>query len=135
LGRYEVIDLQVVQSKLTKYLWKQGRGKFNYKTDSEKDIIIVKWMDNKCVLIGSTKYGIQPATTIKRYSKPHKQKVDVVCPSIIKNYNKHMGGMVEANALMGLYKTPGKAKRWYFPIFTFLLDIWMITQQLMLRKF
>jgi hypothetical protein len=86
-----------------KILMKQGRGKFNYKTDSEKDIIIVKWMDNKCVLIGSTKYGIQPATTIKRYRKPHKQKVDVVCPSIIKNYNKHMGGMVEANALMGLY--------------------------------
>lgn len=33
-----------------------------------------------------------------------------------------MGGVDKANAMVSYYRSPSKAKRWYFPIFTFLLD-------------
>ncbi|GLV20133.1 hypothetical protein CBL_21340, partial [Carabus blaptoides fortunei] len=48
-------------------------------------------------------------------------------------YNKHMGGVDTANALMGLYKTPHKAKRWYFPIFSYLLDICVVNAWILYR--
>ncbi|KAI4455656.1 transposase is4 [Holotrichia oblita] len=38
-----------------KVLKKQGRGKYDYKIDNEKGIIIVKWMDE---LLGNTLYGV-----------------------------------------------------------------------------
>lgn len=116
-----------------KILSKQGRGKFDFKSDKEKGVIVVKWVDNKCVLLGSTLYGIEPKSTLKRYSKIVKEKVEVECPAIIRNYNKHMGGVDKANALMGLYKTPGKAKRWYFSIFTYILDICVVNAWLLYR--
>lgn len=116
-----------------KILLKQGRGQYDYKTDKGKGVIIVKWVDNKAVLLGSTLYGIEPKESVKRYSKTAKAKIDVDCPAIVKNYNKHMGGVDTANALMGLYKTPHRARRWYFPIFTYLLDVCVINAWLLYR--
>lgn len=117
-----------------KVLQKLGRGKYDYKSDQDKGLIVVKWMDNKAVLVGSTLYGISPVSQVKRFSKTAKQKVDVECPSIIRNYNKHMGGVDTANALMGLYKTPHKAKRWYFTIFAYVLDICVVNAWLLYRQ-
>ncbi|GLV33424.1 hypothetical protein CBL_21466, partial [Carabus blaptoides fortunei] len=85
-----------------KVLKNQGRGKYDYKVDKDKGLIIVKWVDNKVVLFGSTLYGIKPTSNVRRFSKSTKQKVDVECPAVIKAYNKHMGGVDTANALMGL---------------------------------
>ena len=116
-----------------KVLQKQGRGSFDFKSDKEKGIIIVKWIDNKAVLLGNTLYGVEPIESVKRFNKQKKKKVDVNCPTIIKQYNKHMGGVDTANALMGLYKSPHKAKRWYFPIFTYLLDVCVINAWLLYR--
>lgn len=105
-----------------KVLMKRQRGSYVYKADKGKGIILVKWLDNKCALLGSTFTGIEPVTWLKRYSKSDKKKVAVPCPSIIRQYNKHMGGVDKANSLLGLYRTPSRARRWYYPIFTYLLE-------------
>ncbi|GLV45981.1 hypothetical protein CBL_02931 [Carabus blaptoides fortunei] len=60
-----------------KVLKNQGRGKYDYKVDKDKGLIIVKWVDNKVVLFGSTLYGIKPTGNVRRFSKNTKQKVDV----------------------------------------------------------
>lgn len=117
-----------------KILQKQGRGKYDFKTDKNKGIIVVKWVDNRSVLLGSTLCGIQPTDTVKRFSKDVKAKIDITCPALVKQYNKHMGGVDTANALMGLYKTPHKAKRWYFSIFAYLLDVTVVNSWLLYRK-
>ena len=51
-------------------------------------IIIVKWIDNKTVLLGSTLYGVEPIESVKR---------------------------------------------WYFPIFTYLLDVCVVNAWLLYR--
>ncbi|KAG5870251.1 hypothetical protein JTB14_036713 [Gonioctena quinquepunctata] len=43
-----------------KILQEQGRGTYDYKAEKEKDVIIIKWVDNKCVLLGGTAYGVEP---------------------------------------------------------------------------
>lgn len=116
-----------------KVLQRQGRGNFDYKADTQKGLIIVKWVDNKPVLLGSTVHGIEPKETVKRFSKSAKTKIDVICPAIVKQYNRHMGGVDTANALMGLYRSPHKAKRWYFCLFTYFLDICVVNAWLLYR--
>ena len=56
-----------------KVLQKQRRGSFDFKSDKEKGIIIVKWIDNKAVLLGSTLYGVEPIESVKRFNKPKKK--------------------------------------------------------------
>jgi hypothetical protein len=109
-----------------KVLIKFGRGTYDYKSDTAKGVLVVKWADNKCALLGSTYSGIEPLTSVKSYNKEQKRKMDVPCPSIILSYNKHMGGVDKANALMGLYRSPSKARRWYFPLFTYMLEICVV---------
>ncbi|KAG5884022.1 hypothetical protein JTB14_014797 [Gonioctena quinquepunctata] len=117
-----------------KILQKQGRGTYGYKDDKEKSVIIIKWVDNKYVLLGGTAYGVELTSSVKRYCKTAKMKTYIVCPSVISYYNKHMGGVDKANTLMDLYKTTSKAKRWYYSIFTYLLDISVVNAWLIYRN-
>lgn len=60
---------------------------------------------------------------IKRYCKEAKQKVEFNYPQVVKEYNKHIGGVDLANMLISLYRTPFKIRRCYISIFAQLLDI------------
>lgn len=44
-----------------------------------------------------------------------------------------MDGVDTANALMGVYKTPHITKRWYFPIFAYLLDVCVLNSWLLYK--
>lgn len=83
--------------------------------------------------MGSTLHGIEPTGTVKRFRKEEGSKVVITCPAIVKEYNKHMGGVDTASDLMGLYISPHKAKRWYFPIFAYLLDVSVVSAWLLYR--
>ena len=61
--------------------------------------------------------------TVLRYSKQAKRKVEVPCPSVIKQYNGKMGGIDKSDMLTHLYKTPTKAKRWHMNLFGYLVDL------------
>ncbi|KAJ3634731.1 hypothetical protein MTP99_007677 [Tenebrio molitor] len=37
-----------------------------------------------------------------------------------------MRGVDKANALMRQYRSPSKARRWYFPLFTYMLEICVV---------
>ena len=52
------------------------------KYDNLSNLAIVKWVDNKEVLIASNYVGDSPVETIKRYSKDVKAKVDIPCPRL-----------------------------------------------------
>ena len=106
-----------------KSLLKKGRGSFDYKVDNNVGIAVVKWADTKCVTLASSYVSHTPTLQVKRYSKEEKNKVDVVCPQIIKQYNTHMGGVDLVDMLIALYKTPYKSRRWYLGIFSQLIDI------------
>nr|CAI5837223.1 unnamed protein product [Callosobruchus analis] len=82
-----------------KILTKQGRGSFDFKTDVTQGGVI-KWVDNKCVLLGSTLYGVNKMSNAVRFSKSAGKRVDVTYPNIVNKYNKHMGGVDKANALV-----------------------------------
>ena len=46
-----------------KDLKKQGRGSFDYRTDQNFGTHLIKWYDNKCVILGSTFSGVECTET------------------------------------------------------------------------
>lgn len=98
------------------------RGSCSY-TTSDDGILALRWKDTKVVTVLSTDLGVQPITKCLRYSKETKKKEEVNCPSVIKNYNAHMGGIDKSDMLVQLYRTPLKSKKWYMRLFAYCLDL------------
>lgn len=115
-----------------KTLLKSGRGSVDYKS-YQNELILLKWADNKCVIIGSTACGIEPQGIVKRYNKDLKKKSNIPAPAVVLQYNQHMGGVDKSNGLVGLYRTPSKSRRWYFPIFGYILDVCVVNSWLLYR--
>ncbi|KAK3907167.1 PiggyBac transposable element-derived protein 3, partial [Frankliniella fusca] len=111
----------------------QGRGSYDYRKN-EDNIFVVKWADNKCVCLASTKVGLSPMGTIPRYDANEHQKVPVPCPQIVLAYNSSMGGTDLFDQYMSLYRIPSRARRWYFPLFVFLLELALINSFLLYKR-
>lgn len=117
-----------------KQLRKNGRGSYDYKVDNENRVFILKWYDNKPVLLSSTYVSDEPVSEISRYSNEKKQRVSIPCPKIVKDYNQHMGGVDLADMLIALYRTGLKSRKWYMNIFSQLIDICVNNAWLMSRR-
>ncbi|KRZ77358.1 PiggyBac transposable element-derived protein 2 [Trichinella papuae] len=76
-----------------------GRGTTDFRTTRARDIIAVAWYDNRRVTLTSTYLGVKPV------------------PSIVHNYNMHMGGVDLNNMLSGLYRVSHKSRKWTKIIF------------------
>ena len=73
---------------------------------------MVKWVDSNFVQLLSNFAGIESITSIERWCKIEKKRKDILCPQIVKQYNKSMGGVDVADMLIAFYKIPFKTKRW-----------------------
>ena len=116
-----------------KDLKKRGRGSYDHRINGE-GIIVVKWVDNKAVCLASTAGGIRPTGTAQRYGKDAKAKVPIPCPRIIQLYNEHVGGVDLSDMLVELYRIPSRARRWYFAIFCYLIDLAIVNAWLQYRR-
>lgn len=98
--------------KTEKELKKEGRGSMD-SFISDDGILIVKWFDNKEVIVGSNHYGTQPTTVVKRWDKKEKKYVDVTRPFVIQAYNNGMGGVDHCDQLLSFYRLKTKSVKWY----------------------
>lgn len=127
------------QEKDVKKVMKKGmknlkRGTFESVKCMEENIIITKWVDNNVVTMASTIHGVNPVSNVLRYSKAEKKKVEVPQPSMFTEYNKYMGGTDRMNQNIGAYRIGIHGKKWYWPIFTWLIDVciqnaWIIKKE------
>ena len=100
---------------------KEKRGTIEYKTN-EQGTIIIRWKDNKSVLVGSTVHGVQPIGTTTRYSRCDKSRVEVQQPNAIKFYNRFMGGVDRMDENISHYRINIRSKKWWWPLFAMLVD-------------
>ncbi|XP_039954204.1 uncharacterized protein LOC120770686 [Bactrocera tryoni] len=85
------------------------------------DITSVLWKDTKCVRLVSTYAGVKPFCTstdtcqppkVTRFDRKKKEYVDIDCPTIVKEYNRHMGGVDLLDGVIGRYHIRLKTKKW-----------------------
>lgn len=106
-----------------KAMAKQPRGYFASTISKDDGIIVVRWMDNAVVTVVSTSYGVQPITSVKRYSQTMKKIINVPRPNLIAQYNRFMGGTDRMDEDIARYRVGIRSKKWYWPIFTWLIDV------------
>lgn len=115
---------------------KDKRGtSYEYITDIDNiKISSVLWKDTKAVILLSSFCGELPKTAVRRFDKTEKKKIHTDCPKIVKEYNRHMGGVDLTDSLIGRYKIKLRSKKWYMRIFYHLLDLTMVNAWILYRK-
>lgn len=104
---------------------KQPRASYDYRFDTKNEITIVRWKDNNIVTMGSNFDDIEPLGKVKRWCNERKQKVDFNIPKLFINYNKGMGGVDQMDQSISLYRVAIKGKKWWWVLFTYLIDMAM----------
>ena len=97
----------------TKAIEKQPRGSYDFKTDKEKGVILIRWHENNVVTLLSNKYGIEPVGAATCWSKQEGKRVGVPQPNIVKHYNATMGGVDLLDQNVGLYRIGINSKKWW----------------------
>ena len=115
-------------------LKKKGRGSYDFRTEQGQNIVAVKWFDNRAVYLISSYAGINPVGSTRRWSLKDKQFITVDQPSIVKEYNKFMGGVDLHDMLVALYRINIRAKRYYLRIIFHLIDMCVVNAWLLYRR-
>ncbi|XP_014672682.1 PREDICTED: piggyBac transposable element-derived protein 3-like [Priapulus caudatus] len=117
-----------------KELRKKDRGTFECWVERTRNIVAVRWLDNKVVNLVSSFVGSDPVDTARRYDRSKKTHVQVPRPHIIKMYNKFMGGVDLLDMLCSLYKPTIRCRRWYIYIWWHTITIAVVNAWLIYRR-
>ncbi|KAI4455234.1 transposase is4 [Holotrichia oblita] len=115
-------------------LKKQSRGTFDSIIAKDVGIIFVRWLDNSVVTVGSTLHGVHPINNVKRYFQAEKKIVSVARPNLIGQYNNYMGGTDQMDQNIGKYRISIRGKKWWWCIFTWLIDAAINNAWILYRK-
>ena len=58
-----------IELKSNSELLKEGKGAWDVRVSKDKSMLMLKWADNKPVVIATTAHGIKPTTKVKRYCR------------------------------------------------------------------
>ncbi|XP_039284212.1 piggyBac transposable element-derived protein 3-like [Nilaparvata lugens] len=86
-------------------------------------ILVCKWHDNGVVSLASNTHGVQPIGKVERYSQAEKKTILVDRPNLVKIYNENMDGTDRLDENVANYRISVRGKKWYWPIFTWLIDV------------
>ena len=84
---------------------------------------VTRWKDNAVVTAASTLLRENPVGEVKRWSKADKKHIQVKIPHVIKIYNQHMGGTDRMDQNVNAYRIAVRGKKWWWPLFTWLIDV------------
>ena len=104
-------------------LKKQGRGNYDFKTDTNHGVIVCKWNDNSVVNLCSNAAGVHPISNASRYSSSEKKRVQIEQPYLVKLYYDNMGGVDRMDQNISNYRIAMRSKKWYFCLVSNMFDI------------
>lgn len=102
---------------------KSARAEYDHRFDTKNELLLVRWKDNSVCTIGTNFDTVEPIGKVKRWCSQSRQKVDVNIPHLFQNYNRGMGGVDELDGSISLYRVSIRGKKWWWCIFTYLLDM------------
>ncbi|XP_068083226.1 piggyBac transposable element-derived protein 3-like [Anabrus simplex] len=110
------------------------RGEWEEWVREDEKMCIVKWKDNRSVLLLSSCVGSEPPTTCKRWSKEEKKKVVIPQPLIVKYYNEKMGGVDLCDRFMSYYRCYIRTNKWPVRMFNHFIDLIIVNCWIMYHR-
>ncbi|KAI7790921.1 putative piggyBac transposable element-derived protein 3-like [Triplophysa rosa] len=119
---------------IDKKMKKNGRGISAQVTTEDGNICIVKWYDNKPVLMMSVVHDAQAEDTCQRWDKKKKQYVSVRRPIIVCEYNNKMGGVDLIDRMISYYRLSVRTKKWTHRMLMHFTDVALANSWLLYRR-
>ncbi|KAJ8879173.1 hypothetical protein PR048_019779 [Dryococelus australis] len=94
-----------------KKMAKNGRGCTDEVVSADQKVVLVKWYDNKSVVICSNFLGVVKKDEVERWDKEDKTYNNAELPEMIKSYNKNMGGVDKLDQLVSCYRIMIKSRK------------------------
>ena len=106
-------------------VFKQGEkldiGQYQFATSN--DLLSVLWHDRRDVFLLSTAHN-QSVTSVMKRPKGSREKVPVVCPTCVQDYNLYMGGVDLSDQYLNYYSlTQRRTLKWWKKVFWRMIDI------------
>ncbi|KRY14741.1 PiggyBac transposable element-derived protein 3, partial [Trichinella patagoniensis] len=98
---------------------RRGRGSMDFPRTNDNKLCVVKWFDNREVILSSTYKCVDPVEPVRRWDKMQRQFIDVPSPAIVREYNQFMGGV----DLTGDCTKNGSATRNVMDLMEFMLSV------------
>lgn len=106
----------------SKIMEKKQRGFYDYCTDTNNNVTVTSWHDNRIVLVISTCDSTLPEKQADRWVSSEKKKIPVSQPNAVSQYNKFMGGVDRMDENIDNYRVAIRSKKWWWAVFAFCLD-------------
>lgn len=103
--------------------------------NQKNEVGLIKWFDNKGVVMGSNFITSGEPETIRRWDKKNKQFIDVERPEIVGLYNKSMGGVDVHNQLVSFYRIFIKTRKWTRRLVVHSFDMAAVNSWLEYRRY
>ena len=71
---------------------------------SENGLLVMKWCDDKELIVASNHYSAEPTFPVRRWDKRKKSYVNIDLPALIRAYDKGMGGADQCTQLLDYYR-------------------------------
>ncbi|XP_046401535.1 piggyBac transposable element-derived protein 3-like [Ischnura elegans] len=113
---------------------KRERGYSQEVSSLDGDVVVVKWLDNRGVVLASNYIGIGEEDKVKRWDKKSSKYIEVSRPEIVKRYNHGMGGVDLLDQLVSLYRIFIRSKKWTLRMIFHALDLAIVNSWLEYRE-
>ncbi|XP_056320827.1 piggyBac transposable element-derived protein 3-like [Danio aesculapii] len=97
--------------KTDKEMSKKERGNHDQVRSTDGKIVLVKWFDNRSVVLASNFVGVGEEDEVQRWDQKEKQYLKVKRPEVVKKYNKAMGGVDKLDQLISLYRIDIRSRK------------------------
>lgn len=100
------------------------RGSIKTAYDNQNSITV--WRDSQPVYVASNFAVVEPVGSCRRYCGQEKGYVEIPCPKSILDYNTTMGGIDNINQMTKCNRISIRGKKWYWPLYTWSLNLMMV---------
>lgn len=119
--------------KTDKQMSKKGRGSHDEVRSRDGQVVLVKWFDNRPVVLASNFVGVGEEDEVQRWEKKEAQMVMVKRPEVVQKYNEFMGGVDKLDQLISLYRTSIRSRKWPLRMITHAFDVAVVNSWLEYR--
>ncbi|KAL2082104.1 hypothetical protein ACEWY4_021922 [Coilia grayii] len=120
--------------KADKEMSKKGRGSHDEVRSRDGKVVLVKWFDNRSVVLASNFVGVGEEDEIERWEQKAGEFVKIKRPEIVKLYNESMGGVDKFDQLISLYRTTIRSRKWSLRMITHAFDVAVVNSWLEYRR-
>ncbi|KAM3858926.1 piggyBac transposable element-derived protein 3-like [Diretmus argenteus] len=117
-----------------KTMKRQGRGSTAYVTRKDGKACLLKWYDNKPVMMLSTVHAKEPQDTCRRWCKKEGRYIPVIRPSIVREYNAKMGGVDLNDRMISYHRMKTRTRKWPLRMTMHFMDLALANSWLLYRK-